>query len=459
MTLGLLYPAAATIRYIVSEKEHQQKEYMKMMGVSEFALNFAWFSSFFMVHLVTSVLLTFVSSKLFQQADIVLLLLFWAFSLTALIVVAMLVASLFSKTPRATFVGLLVFFFGYFCTLAEDFATGSPANLRLVSLHPMAAFSYGLREIGRLEDGYGLTMDSINVTVYPSGYTYVTVLRYLFFDCILWGTVTWYLNRVIPPSYGQALPFYFPFVPSYWCPSIRAGRNKIDIADSAAAVHDPNIPVEPVSEALRMQAQEGKSIEIHDLKKRFGEKTALDGLNLSIYNGQITALLGVNGAGKTTTINILTGALAPTEGTAVVAGKDVHTSMPRIRQDLGICLQHNCIFPSLTVREHVQLFSRIKGLYSKMSYKEAEAKVSQSLVDVALSDKSNSLAKTLSGGMKRKLNVAMAFCAESPLIILVSCVLETTKLFMIVLANSTNRFCVFHPLTFLNKRTNQQVEW
>lgn len=419
MTLGFLYPAAAMIRYVVAEKAQRQKELLKMMSVTESDIGWSWFSSFFLFHTVSTIFLTLVSKKLYQDADMALLFLFWILALTSIIVLAMLVGSVFSRTPLATFVGLLVFFFGYFTTLAEDFATGDPTNLRLVSLHPMAAFSYAFREIGRLEDsGEGLTFSTMHETYYESEYTFAQILRYLFFDSVLWGTVTWYLNRVIPPSYGQPLPVYFLFLPSYWFPSIFRGSKVMDTNVSATTNDDPNIPVEPVTDATRLQASEGKSIEIHNLKKKFGDKVAIDELNLSFYNGQITALLGVNGAGKTTTINVLTGAVAPTEGTAFIAGKNIHSSMQEIRQDMGICLQHDCIFSSLTVREHIQLFCRIKGLYSKMSYKEAEEKVDQSLRDVALSDKSHSLANNLSGGMKRKLSVAMAFCGESPVVIL-----------------------------------------
>jgi ATP-binding cassette, subfamily A (ABC1), member 3 len=60
-------------------------------------------------------------------------------------------------------------------------------------------------------------------------------------------------------------------------------------------------------------------------------------------------------AGKTTTISMLTGALSPTSGTATIAGKDIRTEMSLIREDIGICLQHDCLFPKLTVREHVQV--------------------------------------------------------------------------------------------------------
>ena len=123
-------------------------------------------------------------------------------------------------------------------------------------------------------------------------------------------------------------------------------------------------------------------------------------------------------AGKTTTINILTGALAASEGTAVISGKDIRTSMQQIRQDMGICLQHDALDKSLTVRQHIELFARIKGLYARISREEADKKIDQLLRDVALFDKSNTLSKNLSGGMKRKLSLAMAFCGGSKVVIL-----------------------------------------
>lgn len=96
-----------------------------------------------------------------------------------------------------------------------------------------------------------------------------------------------------------------------------------------------------------------------------------------------------------------------------MAGKDIHRDLTVIRQDIGICPQHNCLFPLLTVREHVQFFSRLKGLYSKVPKKEAEEQIDQSIRDVALFEKRNTFSKDLSGGMMRKLSVAIAFCGGS----------------------------------------------
>ena len=72
---------------------------------------------------------------------------------------------------------------------------------------------------------------------------------------------------------------------------------------------------------------------------------------------------------------MLTGMMAPTEGYAIVAGKDIRTQMIQIRQEIGICLQHDCLFDILTVKEHIEFFAMVKGLYSKSSRNEAEEKI------------------------------------------------------------------------------------
>ena len=113
---------------------------------------------------------------------------------------------------------------------------------------------------------------------------------------IFWGILSWYLNRVIPPAYGQAMPAHFPFTSSYWCPgSARAQQESDNAPQEDAGVDD--IPLEPVPDNLRRQAEQGQSIEIRNLRRTFGDNIAVDGLNLSMYSGSITALLGHNGAG------------------------------------------------------------------------------------------------------------------------------------------------------------------
>ncbi|CAN0452819.1 unnamed protein product, partial [Hapterophycus canaliculatus] len=93
-----------------------------------------------------------------------------------------------------------------------------------------------------------------------------------------------------------------------------------------------------------------------------GSKLAVDKLDLTMYSGQITALLGHNGAGKTTTIGMLTGMIPVTSGSAFVAGRDVNTDMVSIRHSLGVCPQHDILYPNLTVREHLRMYAVLKAV-------------------------------------------------------------------------------------------------
>ena len=158
-------------------------------------------------------------------------------------------------------------------------------------------------------------------------------------------------------------------------------------------------------------------------------KKAVDGLSLTMYQGQIFALLGHNGAGKTTTISILTGLIEASAGEASVIknhknimillifkvfGMDILNDMDQIRHYLGVCPQHDILFDQLTVREHLQLFATFKGVRSE----NLNSEIAQIIKDVGLEDKTNFKAKNLSGGQKRKLSVGIAYIGNSKLILL-----------------------------------------
>ena len=128
---------------------------------------------------------------------------------------------------------------------------------------------------------------------------------------------------------------------------------------------------------------------------------AVDQLNLNMYKGQITALLGHNGAGKTTTMSMLTGLFPPTSGTAHINGLSITKDIDLIRRSLGICPQHNVLFDRLTVTEHLTFFARLKGMPGKVVRQEVERMIE----DLLLLDKRTVQVSSLSGGMKRKLRL------------------------------------------------------
>lgn len=148
---------------------------------------------------------------------------------------------------------------------------------------------------------------------------------------------------------------------------------------------------------------------------------------MTIYEGQITAILGHNGAGKTTLFNILTGLTSPTAGTAYIFGYDVRdpNDMDQIRRMTGVCPQHDILFDNLTPKEHLEFFAAVKVcvyIFFLQSYLISyfkgipsnlrEFEVMKTLRDIDLTDKANSSAKHLSGGQKRKLSIGIAVIGD-----------------------------------------------
>jgi ATP-binding cassette subfamily A (ABC1) protein 3 len=178
-----------------------------------------------------------------------------------------------------------------------------------------------------------------------------------------------------------------------------------------------NMYFESVSNDLLRQTAEGKSVSVQGLRKVYkttgDDRIAVAGLDAEMYEGQVTVLLGHNGAGKSTTINMLVGLTPPTSGDAMIRGKRITTSMHEIRQCLGVCPQHDILFPELTVMQHLLIFAAFKGV--KENTKTAAEKM---IAEVGLMEKAHVKAAALSGGQKRKLSLAIALIGDSSVVIL-----------------------------------------
>jgi ATP-binding cassette subfamily A (ABC1) protein 3 len=227
-----------------------------------------------------------------------------------------------------------------------------------------------------------------------------------------------YFEKVMPKEYGTTLKWYFPVSPSYW----RSRRAGVVSSTQGPLLHDVVLNVnpnfEPVNAELRNQESSGEALSVQQLRKVFkvpgGEKIAVKGVNLTMYKNQITCLLGHNGAGKSTLISILTGMTAPTSGNATYQGLKLTDDMDEIRQSLGICFQHDVLFGDMTVEEHLILFGRIKGY----SDQELKVVVDTQIREVGLTEKRHVKSSELSGGMKRKLSVAISLLGDSSLVFL-----------------------------------------
>ncbi len=152
----------------------------------------------------------------------------------------------------------------------------------------------------------------------------------------------------------------------------------------------------------------GTAIEISNLRKDFGAKTAVNNLNLSVPEGIVFSFLGVNGAGKTTTIRMLTGLTKPTSGDAKVLGHSILTDLEEVKKVGNLSPQETSVAPNLTVRENLEFIAGIYG-YPK---EEVKKKADEVIERFELGEVVNSKAKTLSGGWQRRVSIAMALITD-----------------------------------------------
>jgi ABC-type multidrug transport system ATPase subunit len=161
------------------------------------------------------------------------------------------------------------------------------------------------------------------------------------------------------------------------------------------------------------QCVETRKIKLY-FKLDGAEVKAVDGVSLAMFPSEIFALLGHNGAGKTTLISVLTGLLTLTGGSGSILGFDIEKEMDKVRKSLGFCPQHDVHWPTLTVYEHLRIFGALRG----SSGKELTKEISILVAELGLSRKLNSRSSELSGGMKRRLSIAIAFAGDAKFVIL-----------------------------------------
>ncbi|GAA4100151.1 ABC transporter ATP-binding protein [Nonomuraea soli] len=155
-------------------------------------------------------------------------------------------------------------------------------------------------------------------------------------------------------------------------------------------------------------------IQARGLVKRFGDFTAVDGIDLEVAPGEAFGFLGPNGAGKSSTMRMISCVSMPSAGELRILGRDPRVEGPAIRARLGVCPQLDNLDPDLNVRENLTTYARYFGL----SRAQARAKAEELLEFAQLTEKASSLVEPLSGGMKRRLTIARAMVNDPDLVLL-----------------------------------------
>uniref|UniRef100_A0A8C1BCS3 ABC transporter domain-containing protein n=1 Tax=Cyprinus carpio carpio TaxID=630221 RepID=A0A8C1BCS3_CYPCA len=396
MTLAWMYSVAIIIKGVVYEKEARLKETMRIMGLDNGILWFSWFISSLIPLLISAGLLVLLlkMGNLLPYSDPGVVFLFLGSFAVVTIMQCFLISTVFARANLAAACGGIIYFTLYLpyvlCVAWQDYV-GFSAKV-IASLLSPVAFGFGCEYFALFEEqGVGIQWNNLfSSPVEEDNYNLTTCLILMYFDAFLYGVMTWYIEAVFPGQYGIPRPWYFPFTKSYW------------FGETVCIEEEPT--------HLELGVYIKNLVKVY----RHGKKLAVDGLTLGFYEGQITSFLGHNGAGKTTTMSILTGLFPPTSGTAYIMGKDIRSELSSIRRSLGVCPQHNVLFSMLTVEEHIWFYARLKGL----SEEDVKAEMEQILTDTGLPHKRKSRTSQLSGGMQRKLSVALAFVGGSKVVIL-----------------------------------------
>uniref|UniRef100_A0A4W3GWE2 ATP-binding cassette sub-family A member 2 n=1 Tax=Callorhinchus milii TaxID=7868 RepID=A0A4W3GWE2_CALMI len=436
MVISWVYSVAMMIQHIVAEKEHRLKEVMKMMGLNNAVHWVAWFITGFVQLSISVTALTAILKygKVLMHSDPFIIWLFLTIYAIATIMFCFLISVVYSKAKLASACGGIIYFLSYvpymYVAIREEVAHDRITAFEkcIASLMSTTAFGLGSKYFALYEvSGVGIQWHTLNQSpVEGDDFNLLLSMVMLIVDASVYGVLTWYIEAVHPGMYGLPRPWYFPFQKSYWLgngrietwewswPWCRTSRLSIMEDDQACAMENRRLEetrgIEDEPSHLPLVVCIDKLTKVYKL----GKKLALNKLSLNLHENQVVSFLGHNGAGKTTTMSILTGLFPPSAGSATIYGHDIRTEMDEIRKNLGMCPQHNVLFDNLTVEEHLWFYSRLKG----MAEDEIRKEMHKMIEDLELSNKRHSLVQTLSGGMKRKLSVAIAFVGGSKAVIL-----------------------------------------
>jgi ATP-binding cassette subfamily A (ABC1) protein 1 len=433
---------------------------MRVMGLSNGIHWLSWFITSFVVMFFIICLLCIILKfgKITTYSDISCLIVFFTCFTIATITQCFLFSIFFNRANLAAVVAGILYFLFYlpYTILVNYVDVILPWQKFLASLSSTVAFSYGCELLAAFElQNMGATWKTFYATPFNGsgdGFTMNAICLILLLDAFIYMLLAWYIEGLFPGEFGIPRRWYFPIQPSYWCgDSVRIRKNPIKVRQNRANEEPSGFfarfiekiwfdskeklirEEEAREEAKRSKGETGgyrsldSSIEkavieeepgividkLHKVYSR-GKNHALKGLTVNFYQNEISAFLGHNGAGKSTTMHLLIGLYKPSAGTAKINGLDISQSMDTIRKSLGFVPQHNVLFDNMTVQEHLWFYARLKGLARQETRKESE----KMLDDTGLQPKKDDLARNLSGGMQRKLSVAIAFVGGSKTVIL-----------------------------------------
>ena len=456
-----MFGVVTQMNAMVSEKQSGMKQALRTMGMLDSAYWASWAVWEICLNLFTS-LLNIAFGCIFQfkffleNSFLLIFLLLFLFQLS-MVGIGFTFSALINKVVVATMFGFVIFVLGWmtYTTITFDIPYSSeyfdklmpltviftmlPWNVFMKAVIDLTSatsnsennglsfsqrFSYCQDEDGdeSCEVEAANSDDYIDCScVMPVGHI-LWILLVLFLGYVMLAA---YIEKVIPNEYGVHLHPFYLFDPRYWgykAEVLKRNLFKMQQTNDVTREIDEDVQqeIKHMQESMDAEGQpvtQGRAMELFGLQKRFGNKFfAIKGNWFSIDEGELFCLLGPNGAGKTTTINCLTGVLPPNGGAAFLYGSSITEpgGMDKIRSMMGVCPQFDVLWRSLTAMEHLWIFGLVKGI----PIEHVENEASTLLDKVALTYAAGQRAGTYSGGMKRRLSVAIALLGDPKIVFL-----------------------------------------
>ena len=384
------------LQQIVDEKRTKMRETLRIMSLSQFNYAFSFFVTQLFPAIVAGVVLAFGfqgDTKVFpmdpNKNSYLFGLAVFVYSVAS-IPFCMSISTLFNDGRLANQVGSMLLFLPMLLVLYylnQTDANGNPTNnTTLYWFYWIPTIPSALIFLHLADNDY----NPMKVSQYNETSMWLALVG----NSFLWFMIYRYLDAIIPSEFG---------IQKHWLFCLKSSKKLA--------------PVELTRDDLEKNENvfsEGDPIKFNKLTKKFGKFTAVKDLQFSIREGEVFTFLGHNGAGKTTTIYMLTGMLKASAGDAHVYGFSINKEADLVQKNLGLCQQFDILYENLTVKEHLELVCELKNIDPA----NVEQTVKEAMQVVLLTEHSHKLSKELSGGMKRKLSLAMAIVGNPKLIIL-----------------------------------------
>ncbi|CAN1300052.1 ABC transporter A family member 7 [Linum perenne] len=419
-----LFPV--TLTSLVYEKQQRLRIMMKMHGLGDgpyWMISYAYFFAISLLYMFVFIAFgSVIGLKFFTLNDYSIQFVFYFIYINLQISVAFLVSTFFSNVKTATVVAYICVFGsgllgGFFYQSFLEDTTFPRGLLILLEMYPGFSLYRGLYEfsqyafIGDSTGTYGMRWENLN----DSGNGMKEVFTIMTVEWIVVLFVAYYIDQVL--SSGKSPLFFFKNCgkkpsASLRMPSLRRQGSKVFVN-----LEKPDVVQEREKvEQLLLEANTSHAIVCDNLRKvypgRDGNqaKLAVKGLSLALPRGECFGMLGPNGAGKTSFISMMIGLTKPTLGTAYVQGLNIQTHMDYVYTNMGVCPQHDLLWETLTGREHLLFYGRLKNLKGSVLTRAVEDSLrSLNLFNGGVADKQ---AGKYSGGMKRRLSVAISLIGD-----------------------------------------------